>query len=124
MMSYLYVALGGGLGAAGRFGLSQLMGRANFAGVPLATLCANIIGSLLMGILAAWLFARGDNDPHLFLGVGLLGGFTTFSAFSLEAFALWENGQTGAALAYILASVLLSIAALTAGFLLSRQMFS
>lgn len=121
MMSYLLVGIGGGLGACARFGLSQMMGRSVFGGIPVATLSANIIGSVLMGLLVGWLSVKASPDIRLFLGVGLLGGFTTFSAFSLEAWTLFETGKAFYAAIYIFASVALSIAGLAAGLMISRQ---
>ena len=90
MSSILYVALGGALGASGRYLLGQGASRVFGAGFPIGTLSANIIGSALMGVLFGYLSSRGsDSDTmRLFLGVGLLGGFTTFSAFSLESLSL------------------------------------
>lgn len=124
MMSYLFVAFGGGLGASARFGLSQAMGRTSLSGLPLATLTANVMGGLLMGLLVGWLSAKANPELRLFLGIGVLGGFTTFSAFSLEAWTLLESGKTGLFILYIAASVVLSIAALAAGLMIARQVFS
>jgi fluoride exporter len=84
----------------------------------------NVLGSFIMGALAGWLaFKAGEgwSQPlRLFLTTGILGGFTTFSAFSLDAVLIWERGQNGLAATYVAASVLLSIAGLVAGLGLAR----
>lgn len=114
--------LGGAIGAGAR----HLTGRAALAlwgpGLPWSTLIVNLIGGFAMGALVAWLGARaGGNDAMRdLLGVGVLGGFTTFSAFSLDAVEMLQRGDHGSALAYILASVVGSIVALFAGLQLSR----
>lgn len=116
--AFLLVGLGGALGAMARFGVGRLVGPSDF---PWATLAVNIAGGLLMGLLAGWLAARGGGEQlRLFLGVGVLGGFTTFSAFSLEVMLLLERGATGAAAGYVLASVLGAVAALALGLWLAR----
>lgn len=120
-MSYLLVFLGGGLGAALRHGVNRAVAAAG-AGFPAGTLIVNMLGSLIMGLVAGWLLARGwDEHPaRLFLTTGVLGGFTTFSAFSHDAVMLWQRGSTGAAAAYVAGSVILSILALLAGLALAR----
>lgn len=125
MQSYLLIALGGGIGAIGRHGLGQLTLRAFGPGFPYGTMAANIIGGLLMGLLAGWLATKdGGQNLRLFLGVGLLGGFTTFSAFSLDAWLMLERGRYGAFAAYVGGSVTLAIAALAVGLLIARKMFT
>lgn len=120
-MNLLLVMAGGALGAGAR----HLAGRAALTlfgpGLPTGTLAINIAGGLMMGVLAGVL-ARGlGSEPwRLFLGVGVLGGFTTFSAFSLDAVLLAERGQALLALGYVLASVLGSILALAGGLSLTR----
>lgn len=118
MTAIIQVALGGAIGASARYlvglGLTRLWG----AGFPWATLAVNIAGSFAMGVLAVLLTPAGRFSPLLMSGV--LGGFTTFSAFSLDAIALYERGQAGLAALYVLASVTLSIAALGAGMALAR----
>jgi CrcB protein len=115
------VALGGGIGAAARHlvnvGALRLFGPA----FPVGTLAVNVIGGFLMGLLAGWLASRtaGDAALRLFLGTGVLGGFTTFSAFSLDAVVLWQRGALPAVL-YVAASVVLSIGAVLAGVALMR----
>jgi CrcB protein len=122
-MSYLIVFLGGGLGAALRHGVNVTMARLVGTAFPYATLFENATGSLVMGLLAAYFAFRGDASQswRLFLTTGILGGYTTFSAFSLDAMLLYERGALGLAALYVLASVLLSIGGLFAGFALVRH---
>lgn len=114
------VALGGALGASARY-LTGVATRHMFGiGFPWGTLTVNILGSLLMGLLVVTLAKRGGMHLAPFLMIGVLGGFTTFSSFSLDAVALWERGETGIAAAYVLGSVVLSILALFVGMALMR----
>ncbi|MGV7122287.1 fluoride efflux transporter CrcB [Sphingopyxis sp. 550A] len=117
------VMVGGAIGAGARHLVGQVMLARLGPGFPWWTLSINIAGSLLMGLLVGWLARGGGSDTtRLFLGVGILGGFTTFSSFSLEYWTLFERGQTAQALAYVLASVLIGIAACGAGMLTMRQL--
>ena len=124
MQSYLLVFLGAGIGGAVRHGVN--LGCARYCGVafPWGTLTVNIVGSFLMGAIAGWLaFKAGGawSQPlRLFLTTGILGGFTTFSAFSLDAVLVWERGEAGLAVLYVAASVLLSIGGLVGGLALVR----
>lgn len=123
MLNVLMVALGGAIGAVARYGVT--MGAAKLAGVgfPAGTLFVNVTGSFLIG-LGLELIARrfGASEPlRLLLLTGLLGGYTTFSAFSLDALALYERGAWVPAVVYVLSSVLLSLAAVLAGLLLGRH---
>ncbi|MEE1658078.1 fluoride efflux transporter CrcB [Microvirga sp. CF3062] len=124
MSSYLLVFLGAGIGGTLRHGVNVGCARMCGAAFPWGTLTVNVVGSFLMGAIAAWLALRGDegwSQPlRLFLTTGILGGFTTFSAFSLDAVMLWERGQAGLAMAYVGASVVLSIVGLLAGLALIR----
>lgn len=123
MQGFLLVGAGGALGAMGRYGASVLVMRAGYTGFPYATLIVNILGSLAMGLLVgglARLTPEWGREAQLFIATGLLGGFTTFSAFSLDAVTLMERGQGMNALAYILASVLASIVALFIGLWFMR----
>lgn len=124
MMHLFYVALGGAAGASLRHlsGLAFL--RLFGPGFPWGTMFVNIAGSFAMGLLIAWLSRRTGTPAEwrLFLATGLLGGFTTFSAFSLDVATLWERGDQLAAFWYVAASVLLSIAAIFAGLTLMRSL--
>ena len=119
-MPLLLVMLGGALGTAARF----LVGRSvplPASGFPVATLTVNIVGGLLMGLLAGILARTNAGEGwRLFAGVGVLGGFTTFSAFSLDAVTLVERGQPLLATGYVAASVVGAIGALVAGLVLVR----
>ena len=122
-MNHLFlVMLGGAIGAGAR----HLTGRAALAlwgpGFPWGTLIVNLLGGMLMGLLAGWLAARASGDEALryLLGVGVLGGYTTFSAFSLETATMLQRGDYAVALLYILASVAGSILTLFAGLQIAR----
>jgi CrcB protein len=123
MMGYLIVFLGGGLGAALRHGINMLSARTLGTEFPYGTLIINVTGSLVMGLIAGYLAFKGDASQHwrLFLMTGILGGYTTFSAFSLDAALLYERGATGLAAIYVLASVILSIGGLFAGLAMVRN---
>ncbi|HTU11288.1 MAG TPA: fluoride efflux transporter CrcB [Allosphingosinicella sp.] len=121
MPNLLLVMLGGAIGAGAR----HLAGMAGLRwlgpGFPWATLFVNLLGSLLMGLLAGWLVQRGGNEQvRLFLAVGILGGFTTFSAFSLELGLMLQRGELAAALSYVLASMIGGVLLLFAGLWLMR----
>jgi CrcB protein len=122
-MSYFIVFLGGGLGAALRHGINILVGRTFGNGFPYSTLLINMTGSLIMGLVVAYFAFKGEASQHwrLFLTTGILGGYTTFSAFSLDAALLYERGAIGLAALYVAASVLLSIGGLFAGLYLVRH---
>ena len=105
-MNYLWVAFGGGLGAALRLFVSQ-----QFV-FPLGTMVVNVLGSFAMGYAFVYLNDRLLHPMGLFLMIGMIGGFTTFSAFSLDVLKLWEASQTLLALSYIFGSVIISICAL------------
>jgi fluoride exporter len=127
MTRLLIVAAGGALGAVARYGVGvgafRLFPAAQW---PWATLTVNVVGGLLMGLLAGWLAYRGglhSESIRLFAAVGVLGGFTTFSAFSLEAALMIERRQFAMAGGYAAASVVLSIAALFIGLMVARRAF-
>lgn len=123
MTHLLLVAFGGAIGAALRHLAGLVALRLFGAGFPWGTLFVNVAGSLAMGILIA-ILARRSGTPQevrLFLAAGLLGGFTTFSAFSLDVAVLWERGEAAGAFGYIAASVVASIGALFAGLWLVRS---
>lgn len=115
----LFVALGGGVGSWLRFATARLVGPTAF---PWATLTVNVVGSFAMGLLAGWLAKSGSEDGRLLLGVGVLGGFTTFSAFSLDFAMLVERGEIGTAAAYAALSLVAGFAGLFAGLALMRSL--
>lgn len=116
------VALGGAIGAVLRYvtgiGLVRMFGH---TAMPLGVLTVNVAGSLVMGLFIGLAAHRGFTHLSPFVATGILGGFTTFSAFSLEAVTLYERGAVGLAAFYVLANVVFSIAALFAGLALSRS---
>lgn len=124
MQAYLVVFLGAGLGGALRHGVNAAALALFGPGFPLGTLCVNVVGSFAMGMLAEGFSLRLDPGLpwRLFLTTGILGGFTTFSAFSLDAALMFERGSHWAAAAYVLLSVVLSIGALFAGMVLLRHL--
>lgn len=124
MTPILQVALGGALGAAARYLTGIAVARLLGGGFPWGTLIVNVAGSFAMGVLAVAVLQAGEGRLGPFLITGLLGGFTTFSAFSLDAVSLFERGQAGLAAGYVAASVVLSLAALFAGLALFRGIAS
>jgi CrcB protein len=124
IQTLLSVALGGALGASARYLVNVAMPRLLGHGFPYATMVVNIAGSALMGALVVVLAQKSGTRFAPFLMTGVLGGFTTFSAFSLDAISLWERGQGTAAFVYVAGSVLLSLAALFAGMMLARGWFA
>lgn len=119
-MTLLQVALGGAIGSVLRFAVGLAMLRAPGPGIPLPILTVNVVGSFLMGIALILLAERGMPSWQPFVMTGILGGFTTFSAFSLETVAMIERGQLALAALYVLLSVGLSVGALLAGVTLAR----
>ncbi|MDJ0929946.1 fluoride efflux transporter CrcB [Breoghania sp.] len=122
MNNLLLVAIGGGIGAAGRHFVGLFMMRHFGSGFPYGTLTVNILGSFIMGLFIATL-ARLDGSfqsLRLLIATSMLGGFTTFSSFSLDAATLWERGQLELAAGYVLVTVVASIAALFAALWLVR----
>ena len=123
MYPFLLVGAGGALGAMSRYGVSVLIGRLWPMSFPLATLLINIIGSVAMGLfvgLMARFLPPWQNEARLFVAVGILGGFTTFSSFSLDTIVLIERGQLLQAGAYVLLSVVLCLVGLYLGLLVTR----
>jgi fluoride exporter len=126
MQAYLIVFLGAGIGGGFRHGLNVWFPRAFGTGFPYATLTINIAGSLGMGLVAGYFMLKGGGPQswRLFLTTGILGGFTTFSSFSLETALLYERGELALMAVYILASVLVSVAALFGGLWAMRGLLS
>src|SRR5689334_11336309 len=115
------VALGGAIGSVARYLLMQAVGRLHSVPFPYGTLAVNILGSFALGLtvgIIARVLPPHSSAIHAFVAVGIMGGFTTFSTFSLDVVTLLEQGNTLTALAYIAASVLLSVLALALGVLL------
>lgn len=122
MQAYLLVGIGGALGALLRFGAQNWIGSLP-NGFPVATLLVNIVGSIAMGVLVGVLAKttpQYQNEIRLFVAVGIFGGFTTFSSFSLDAIVLIERGDILLAAVYVVGSVLLSLAGLWMGMLAMR----
>jgi CrcB protein len=123
MTRFLIVAAGGALGAVARYGLGRWLPT---TGWPWPTLTANVVGGLLMGLLTGWLAFRGGAQGEtlrLFAAVGVLGGFTTFSAFSLETALMIERREFAMASGYVAVSVAASVIALFLGLMLARRAF-
>ena len=123
MNPYLLVAVGGALGSMARYGFGVGVGRLWTSSFPLATMLINILGSLAMGLFIGWLARKTPGwqaDARLFVAVGIFGGFTTFSSFSLDTISMLERGEVVPALGYVLVSVIVGIAALYGGLLLVR----
>ena len=122
-LGYVLVFIGGGVGAAARHAVNRVALTLVGPDYPAGTLIVNITGSIAMGMLAAWFAFRGETTTaaeRLFLTTGVLGGFTTFSAFALDATLMWERHDVAAAAVYIGSSVVLSIAGLIGGMFIVR----
>lgn len=122
MTTLLQVALGGAIGASGRYLTGVAAIRLMGPGFPWGTLAVNVLGSFMMGVVVVVLGHLGANRLAPLLMTGVLGGFTTFSAFSLDALTIWERGQHGLAAGYVAASVVLSLGAIIAGLALARSL--
>jgi fluoride exporter len=122
--SYFLVFFGGGLGATLRHLVNLICARCIGTAFPWGTFIINITGSAVMGLIAGYLALKGEaSQPwRLFLMTGILGGYTTFSAFSLDTALLYERGELGLAALYVVGSVVLSIAGLFAGLAVVRQL--
>jgi CrcB protein len=123
-MGFLIVFLGGGVGAALRHGFNLVFSRWLGTAFPYATLWENVTGSLVMGLLVATFAFKSEIPQHmrLFLTTGILGGYTTFSTFSLDTALLYERGELGTAALYVALSMVLSVGGLFAGLWLVRSM--
>jgi CrcB protein len=125
MNAVILVAFGGAMGALARYGVSIAVTQVWRDPFPLGTLLINIAGSLAMGLLAGWLAKAtppGQEELRLLIGVGILGGFTTFSAFSLDVMTMIQRNDLGAAAFYVLGSMVLSVFALFVGLVLIRSL--
>lgn len=125
MMAYLVVFIGAGIGGSVRHGVNIWVARLLGTHFPAHTLVINVVGSLTMGLVAGWFAMKGGATGHLrlFLATGILGGFTTFSAFSLDAVLLWERHEHMLAALYVGGSVAGSIAGLFFGLWLMRALY-
>lgn len=125
MLAYAVVFVGAGIGGALRHGVNIGSARLFGVGFPYGTFTVNVVGSLIMGLIAGWFTFKGDATGHLrlFLATGIMGGFTTFSAFSLDALLLIERHQWNLAALYVGASVAGSILALMAGLWTIRAIY-
>lgn len=121
-MTYVLVAIGAAIGALARYGVVQWATRQWGPLFPWGTLAVNVSGSLVIGVLAVVLIARGDPSLRLLLITGLLGGYTTFSAFSFEALALLLAQRWGAALGYVGGSILAALVACGIGYALALRL--
>jgi CrcB protein len=123
MNGFLLVGAGGALGAMARYGISGLVSRLCPMGFPLATLLVNILGSIAMGIfvgLMARFLPANQEQLRLFVAVGIFGGFTTFSSFSLDTIVLMERGELAQAISYVALSVVVCLLGLYLGLLITR----
>lgn len=122
MKHLILIMLGGGVGAGLRHLVGMLSLRLLGGGFPFGTLTVNLVGSFAMGVFISWLAIRSSGDQSLryFIATGVLGGFTTFSAFSLDFAFLWERGQQALAFGYVAISVAGSLLAIFAGLALVR----
>jgi CrcB protein len=123
----LMVFFAGGLGSLLRYSVSVAYTKAGLTSWPFNTFTVNVVGGFCMGVLVSWLALRGGADQErwrILIGVGLLGGFTTFSAFSADAVLMIQHKAYGTAAGYIGLSVVLAISALFAGLYVARQVFA
>ena len=124
LFGFVLVFIGGGCGASLRHAVNMTCARVFGTAFPYGTFIINITGSIVMGLIAGYLAFRGEASQHwrLFLMTGILGGYTTFSAFSLDTAMLYERGAVGLAAFYVLGSVGISIAGLFAGLAVVRYL--
>lgn len=124
LTNFIYVAIGGAAGASLRYAAGLWITRLFGHGFPLGVMTVNIVGSFLMGVFVVFAAQRSLTHLSPLVMTGFLGGFTTFSAFSLEAVTLFERGQIGASGVYVATSVVGSIVALFAGLWVAREIFA
>ncbi|MFH0300648.1 fluoride efflux transporter CrcB [Bradyrhizobium sp. 31Argb] len=124
MLGYVLVSVGAGIGGALRHGVNLSTARTFGTGFPYGTLTVNVVGSLVMGLLAGYFAFRGEAAQtwRLFLTTGILGGFTTFSSFSLDTALLYERGELGLTLLYVAVSFACSVGALFVGLWAVRSL--
>ena len=124
----LLVFLGGGLGSLARYGVNLATVATFGPHYPWGTLTVNVVGSAIMGGFAGYLMTRemgaGSTAFRLFFMTGIMGGFTTFSAFSLDAFVLWQKGATWTAVGYVVVSVVVSLVALVVGLAATKSLLA
>ena len=124
MTPLIQVALGGAFGATARYLTGHLMSRILGKGFPWGTLTVNFVGSFLMGVLVVLLAHKFGNRYAPLLMTGVLGGFTTYSAFSLDTITIFERGQTGLAAIYVVATLVLALGGIAAGLWVARELFT
>ena len=124
LMNVLQVALGGAIGASLRYVVGLAIVRAVGHGFPVAIITVNVVGSFLMGMFVVYAGLRSATHLAPLVMTGFLGGFTTFSAFSLETVTLFERGQVGAAALYVVLSVVLSVGGLVLGLWVARGIYA
>ncbi|MGR3342571.1 MAG: fluoride efflux transporter CrcB [Paracoccaceae bacterium] len=118
----LPVAIGGAIGATARYLTGVVAVRVMGHGFPWGTMTVNIVGSFLLGVIIVYMAERSGHRLAPFLVTGILGSYTTFSSFSLDALVIYERGQIGIAAAYVTASVMLSLGAIFAGLVVARNL--
>lgn len=121
MSTVIWVALGGAIGSAARYGLA---GAVNYRAHPWGTVTVNVLGALLLGLLVGIWGFRADSEMRVGVAVGLLGGFTTFSTFAVDTIYLWEHGQGTEALLSIAVTMVIGIGAAVAGVAIGRSLTS
>lgn len=121
MKDFLFVGLGGGIGAILRYAISMVPYKGSF---PISTLCINLIGAIFIGFVVGWFaqHAHANKEVLLFLKIGVCGGFTTFSSFSLEVYTLWTKNQFFVGGSYAILSVVLCILGVGLGQILARTL--
>lgn len=125
-LAFVLIFIGGGIGSMLRHAVNQASAAMFGVSFPYGTLFVNIVGSLAMGLVAGWFAFRGEGGQllRLFLATGILGGFTTFSAFSLDAALLWERGQTAGAALYVGGSLAAGVVGVFSGLAIMRSLLS
>ena len=119
MSTVIWVALGGAIGSAARYGLA---GAVNYRSHPWGTVTVNVLGALVLGLLVGIWGFRADSDIRVGVAVGLLGGFTTFSTFAVDAIHLWEHGRATEAVLSVAVTLIVGMGAAVAGVVLGRAM--